>query len=440
MSTHTSARTASNARSMTITLLGNVASPMAAFLSAPLLARALGADGRGEAAAATAPLLLLTVVAALGLPEAVTYYVARHPAVRRRIIGTAVAAVILSGVVSNAAVWALRAPLAGGDDALATLILVGTSVLVPSLIVGVLRGYAAGEDMWGRVACEKAVNSFTRLAVVAVLFTFDSLTTFTATVALASTTVVGGLVYLLPRPKTLPRAADAGAPPSGLDVLGFGLRMWGGTLTGVLLSRLSQVLLVPLASPSELGLYIVAVQVAEVVLVFNSAMRDVTMARQSGTFSGPLLAQTTRISNFVTLSSSVTVAAVAPWAVPLIFGREFSESVMIIWVLLLGSVLGNAGSVAGAGLVALGRPGLRSWSLGIALLVNFSTLIVLAPVMGGLGAAVATAMGSFVAGTLNVIWVTARAGLRRREFMLFRARDVRVVADSFGRLTKGARR
>ncbi len=64
---------------MLFTLVGNFFPPLAMLISAPILAQALGVDGRGEVAAATAPLILVITAATFGIPDAVTYVIARTP-------------------------------------------------------------------------------------------------------------------------------------------------------------------------------------------------------------------------------------------------------------------------------------------------------------------------------------------------------------------------
>ena len=51
--------------------------------------------------------------------------------------------------------------------------------------------------------------------------------------------------------------------------------------------------------------------------------------------------------------------------------------VVVTLILIMAIVLGNPGSVAGAGLSARGRPGLRSLSLGIAAAANVVAIVVL---------------------------------------------------------------
>ena len=67
----------STGRKVAVTVLGHGFAPLASLATAPIMAHALGVDGRGAVAAVTAPILLATSLGTFGLPAAVTYSIAR---------------------------------------------------------------------------------------------------------------------------------------------------------------------------------------------------------------------------------------------------------------------------------------------------------------------------------------------------------------------------
>ena len=73
--------------------------PAAGVLTQPILARALGVEGRGELALALAAPGLALAVATLGLPEALVYYLAKHPRITRPALLLASLVVLGLGVV-----------------------------------------------------------------------------------------------------------------------------------------------------------------------------------------------------------------------------------------------------------------------------------------------------------------------------------------------------
>lgn len=419
---------ARTSRNVSWALVGNVMSPLAGFISAPILAQALGVDGRGEVAAATAPLLLCIGALTLGLPEASTYLTAKYKAEVRAHLPRSAVMIVTVAIIGTILVIAASPLLASGREGLSFLISIAAIALPPALLLALIRGLTAGYGRWKLIALERALNSGSRLVALVVLSLFGALTPLSATVVLAAASFVGILAYvgLLVKPRTRSHSTDdAGVVPSALR---YGMGVWFGSLSGILLTRIDQVLLVPLSSTYELGLYAISVSVAEVVLVFNAAVRDVMFSSESESPSGERLAQATRISTLGTLMLAIAVGLASLQGVPLLFGEDFRAAVPVVLVLLVAIWVGNPGSVAGAGLSARGRPGLRSWSLFVALVANIVAMLFLVPYLGALGAALATLVGNAVAGYMNIIWLRLKFaiplgaffGVRRRDFHLVR--------------------
>jgi len=410
------------ARSVVITTLGNVAPVVAGLATAPVLAQTLGVDGRGELAAATAPLLLALGAITFGVPESITYHVARAVGRVKAMMIRAGVVLGLAGAISTAVVILLSQQLSGGSPELAHLIGLAAFAITPGLLVGAARGVAAGYELWVLIAAERGLGALLRLVLILGLALTGTLTAMTATIVVAGTSVVGGLVYvvLLRRQPSRVREVTEDTP----RLLRFGLGLWMGTLAGVLLSRLDQMIMVPLSGTYMLGIYAVAVTISEVILVFNRSVRDVVFAAESTEGQLGRLSQASRISTLVTTAGALGVGLLSVIVVPWLFGDDFSPAVPVIAILLVGIVLGNPGSVAGAGLSARGKPILRSLSLIVAASVNVVALILLVPIWGALGAAFATVIGNVVAGYANIIWLRVLykvpiwdfVGIRRRDF------------------------
>jgi hypothetical protein len=73
--------------------------PFGGIIISPILAQGLGVAGRGEVAAAIAPNSLLVAVATIGLPEALTYYLAKHPQISRSALALATACSLAFGII-----------------------------------------------------------------------------------------------------------------------------------------------------------------------------------------------------------------------------------------------------------------------------------------------------------------------------------------------------
>ena len=419
-------------RNVAISVLGNAVAPLTALAAAPVLAQTLGAAGRGEAGAAVAPLALLGAGLTLGVPEAATYFAARKRLRHRTIVEGALVLLGLGAVGTIATVVAAPG-LSGGSRELAALMGLCCSALLPALLISGVRGLVAGKGRWGLIAVERTVSASARLGVLVGLAAAGALTVQTASLVLAFVPLIGGLAYI-----GVGGARSTERVPFS-EFFSFGVRIWPGSLSGILLARLDQVVILPLSNARELGLYIVAVSVSEVSLIFNTAVRDVLFSAESAKQDAARLAQAARLSTAATAVIALVGAALAGWLVPLLFGEEFREALPALYVLLLAVVLGNPGSVAGAGLSARGRPGLRSLSIGVALAVNVALLLVLTPALGASGAALATLAGNAVAGLLNVVWLKVGYGLRLLDFYGLRREDPGAGAAVIARLLRRRR-
>lgn len=417
-----------HARNIFTTLSGNAFAPIAALLTMPILSYSLGVDGRGQVAAATAPLILATTAATFGIPEAVTYLVARTPTLKRAAARRGAWLIFIAGLLATAGSVLVADTLAGNDPTIAGLIVVASTALAPSLIVLVIRGGAAGSQRWRLVAAEQATTAGIRLAAISGLALGGWLSPLTATISIAFAPVIGGVVYLpLRRPRQGMRIPDLDVLVPMRHLLGYGSRVWIGSLSGILLARLDQVIMIPLSNAYELGLYAVAVGISEVILILNLAVRDVTFASDAASRDDGRLCASARISGFLSICLAILLAAALPIGIPLLFGADFAPAVSACFWLLAAVALSTSGAIAGAGLSARGRPGLRSMSLLAACVINVIALIVLVPEYGAVGAAIATFVGNLVASGLNLLAMWKVGGLRPHRFYGLRRSDVRLL-------------
>lgn len=419
-------------RHMAMSAIANVAIPLAAFATAPILARTLGVQGRGELAAVTAPFLLVTTIAMLGLPEAVTYAVSRRESSHRSGVVTAALLLTMSGLVSTAALIVLAPWLSGGDPHIQQLMVIAALAVVPTLVVGSLRGGASGLQEWNRVNFEKYATALTRAFTIFGFAIFGALSVESATLATIIAPLLGAVAYFGLRMES---EKAAGRAKVG-SLLSFGSRIWIGSMSGIILNKLDQVLMVPLAGAVQLGIYAAASAVADAALLANNAVRDVAFSAESSEAAVERLTAAARRSFLVSIAVAVIICSTAWWWFPLLFGQEFAPGVPVVIVLTLASTLGVPGSIAGAGLSARGRPGVRSTALVIAAAINVVLLIMLVPIWGALGAAWATFVGNIIAANINIGACRRLFDMRVRDFYIVRYSDVTALVSLTLRLVK----
>ncbi|WP_158253095.1 oligosaccharide flippase family protein [Cryobacterium sp. Y62] len=413
---------------MTVALLGNAFPPLVALFSGPILAQALGVDGRGAVAAATAPLALVVTIATFGIPEAVTWIIAKKPALARNAASRGMLILGFAGLFAMAAIVFSPPLLSGGDPSVQLLIVFASLAIVPNLLVGILRGVASATSSWRLVSMERSISSVLRLAVLIPFWLTGTLTPLVATITVAAMPVVGAFVYIGRMRSLDPRALEVPPEARMLGLLSYGSRMWVGSLSGVLLTRLDQVLLTPLSGTYQLGLYVVAVSISELPLIIHHAVRDVSFVNEAAKSEDERLSSSARISTALSALAALALGVSMLWWLPFLFGEGFRESIPIAAVLLVAVVLLTPGSIAGAGLSARGRPGLRSIALTISCIINIVLLIILAPLLGAMGAALTTLAGNIITSNLNLLFLSRVFGIGMLQFYGLRRSDIATIS------------
>jgi O-antigen/teichoic acid export membrane protein len=402
--------------------VGNLMAPLASFASAPVLAQALGVAERGELAATTAPFLFASAVATVGVPEAITFFTARSNGGTRLVWRSL--PVLAAVSVLAACIMYLAAPLIADGDAQLTLLIQASGVsLLPTALLAALRGTAAGHGDWAAVRNERIIGAVARLAPIAILASFGALTVSTATVIVVLSPLVGVVAFI--RLRRQPRSEGIAGQR---ELLAYGSRVWIGSLSGILLSRLDQILLNPLTGPKELGLYVVAVNISDVTLIVMTTVSSILFTSDARDRDDSVLAKSSRLTFFAMATSSLAIGVTLPIWVQPFFGAGFGESIPAALVMLATYALTAPGVVAGTALGARGHPGSRSAALLIAVGVNCVAVVLLAPPLGALGAAFATFIGNGTAAVLNLYFLRKRLGVDIRHFHSVRPAELRELA------------
>lgn len=426
-------------RNMFLTAVSNFVVPMSALITAPILAHSLGVDGRGTLAGATAPLMLFTTVAMFGMPEAATYWVAKRPGQLRSILRKSFWILSIAGLIATSLAVGLAPIMADGNSGLAVLLGVTSLAIFPSVILGAFRGVAAGLHLWNLVNAERYIGALLRLVSIVLLASLNLLTPATAITIIAASPIFAALVYF----KLSSRLSATGGERTfpSIRLIGYGSRIWIGASSGILLSRIDQVLLTPLSNTFQLGLYAAAVTVSEAALLANNAVRDVTLSADASDSASHRITTSARISFAVSIAVGAILSLTLSLWFDTVFGEDFVGAIPVTQLLIFAAVAGVPGSVAGAGLSARGRPGLRSTSLVVAAAVNVSLLLVWVPSWGAMGAAAATLVGNLVASNANLVFMKIYFQIRIRDFYLIQLDDLRKLSHVAFRIArKGALR
>lgn len=407
---------------------------LSGLVTGPLLGHALGATGRGLLASVLVPLGVAPFVAQLGLGLWAVRAAARGVPVRRLVGTLAVPLLIVGGLVAMAS-----GPLAAAllpEDASARLCLrIGLALLPVALLVNVMADVLWGQERWRPIMVTRLISPVGLLIATPILYVTDNLTVTTA----ASLSIGLGLLPL-PLLVTLLPAARRPQPNRRLmrEALGFGLRAWPGALADLANQRLDQLLMIPLLPPRQLGLYAVATTVAVAGTAPAGAIASIVFPR---VVAGNLhvLAPAFRTTALVLVFTQGTIALTCPYAIPILFGASFTDSVPLILILLPAWLLTALTPILAYALAGSGYPGTGSVAQILGLACTAIGLAISLPTLGATGAAITSLFAAAAvlavlvrstrrhlavsgrellvpqAGDLTRAWAAAREALPRRK-------------------------
>lgn len=402
--------------------IGRLTTQSLSLVTAPIIAHAIGAAGRGMTAAALAAVTITGVAIGLGVPLAV-----RRRAVdkeqRADAIKSARAIAWLTAIPATVIAVVLSVTVLAELDILGTIafiIAMAMSGLTVSWVID--SNVLVAERRYFRILWLGSIQTVAYFAVIVGLWLTGSLTVAAVLFAYAAGTLAAFLLGRI-------WVRSDGRATQVRSLLTEGVRLWGSQAAEIASARLDQLLVLPIIGAAPTGLYSVAATVGSLpvsigLAMGTSAFRDFVLDR-----SIEKVRSAVRMAVAISLSLAVALAVLSIWGIPLLFGHEFHESVPLAFVTLVGGVAVTGNYVCSMALVALQR-GIR---MTLVQLLGLATgLVLLIPgglLWGAMGAAVASTVGYFATFTGALIalgirpWLaTPRLGDFRRGFWVFLGR------------------
>jgi O-antigen/teichoic acid export membrane protein len=209
-------------------------------------------------------------------------------------------------------------------------------------------------------------------------------------------------------------------PSLARQAIGRGLRYHPELASLFLLFRSDILILDGMTTTAAVGLYSLAVSLAELTRVVTDAIAQIALPRQMNTDHDAAAAATMRVTRLTTVVALVSVGlmcAAAPFLIPIIYGSSFRGSVTPLLALAPGLLALGATRPIGAFLLRLDRPTLASSMSVAALGLNIALNLVLVPLYGIAGSAAASSIAYAGLAALQTAWFLRATGATVRDLL-----------------------
>lgn len=363
---------------------------------------------------------MTVVLAGVSLPFAVAYYGSRADRKTGAILGNTLLYAVGIGLVLVPLARLLQPQLA---DAFSRGRGGGAWVIAAALVPLTFLDYTTQNQVLG----QKRFGLYNAIIVSAKAVSLIGVVVFVKLVDLG---VTGGLIALAVGSLTtvslsIPRILGEGRPTvdGGLlrRMLSYGARVQIGAIFTTLNYRLDVVVLQFFRPLSEVGYYVIAQIIAELVTVLSSgfavSVLPLVAGADEGDDSEAFTVQSLRHHGVLTLAAIVANAffgtAVIYWA----YGASYHAAIVPMLILLPGMWFLGTGTVITGHLRGRARPGTASLLSGLAVVVTVGLDLALIPPFGVTGAAVASVCAYTVFGVASLVVLSRVTSIELRALM-----------------------
>ena len=422
-------------RATATTYVARIGFAVLSFVSVLITARALGADGRGSIAFLTMVGFFTGQLATLGIFQANANFAAREPHLTRSLAGTSLVLAAIFGSIAAGIVALLIAVFpavgAGSEPALVALVLgvIPVLVLQPCLDQLLRAHYLPALSNVGML-----VLPLTNVVANGVMAATGTLTVATAVASWVAGQILGTLILAVGVSRRLDGFGRLDLKLAG-RMLRFGLKAYSARVLLLGNYRMDTWLLGGIAGPTQVGHYSIAVAWVEMLFFLPTAVvlaQRPDLVRASPEAAERSAALAVRGTLLITLGLAAAMFALAPLLCVTVFGEEFRDSITMMRVLVIGVFGIVALKLLGNALTAQRKPLLETAAAAAAFVVILALDIILIPAQGGLGAAIASAIGYSVGGVAVAVIFTKAFQGRFRD-LVPRFRDVQWLRKRLSR-------
>jgi O-antigen/teichoic acid export membrane protein len=381
-----------------------------------LVARELGPAGRGVVTAVVSWPILLAHLSLVGLNTAASVRVARgqREALATTLGSAAAHSVVVGGVVTVGAIVLIPPALAHLGEDVSELAVWALAAVPLIILTDILMSVNVA---LGRIAVANLCRVVGPLLLLAgtVLLVLSQAITPGRIVAL---TIASGIVSLITGATGLPWRRIAVSVRELFEDLKFGAKAHLASLVGIGNVRLDLVLMSVFVSASQVGYYGVANNLMMPVTSLGAAAALLLTPRVAGMAdrdrrAGINESQFATIRNhgrrylLVSAAGAVVLAALAPFAIPLLFGPAFEPVVLLVWVLIPGYIARTYAGLMSAGTLGVRRAWVGNVTEGAGFVVTAALLPFLLPRYEALGAAI-TSTAAYCISALVAVFAIRR--------------------------------
>jgi O-antigen/teichoic acid export membrane protein len=390
------------------------------LLTGVIVARTLGPEGRGALTAVLTAPQLLGWLFAMGCGKAVTFDLSRDAALGARLLATWLVIFVPVGAFAVTIGAQSHETLDLARLYMPTIVL----VLLSDLVLGILLG---DQDF-----LYFNVLSFAQPAGVAAVYVLLWQSGHFTVASAVATQAVMSVVVLVAAMSHVVRRHGLAWPDFDLGrrTFWYALRTHGEIISGTVTQRLDLLIIPAFLTASSVGFYAIATSISWIIVNVCGPLALIVMpaAAHRGESGRNVVIKSLHATLIIGILLGSGLFLFADLGVRLVYGEEFSESVLPLLILLPGTVLYAAAFILLNGLYAENRPFTATIAQMLGMVVTVAGLLIFLRSGGILAAAIVSTVAYGLVFVVAGVLYWHATGLRWQSF-LPEASEVRAMLD-----------
>lgn len=397
------------------------------FITSILIARGLGADGKGYTAYAVLIFGLLGGYGHLGINNATTYFQKKSEFKEENVYNTNISYLLVVWVMISIAVIILKRFNIFLQDYDLFFILFGLLFVLLTFLMTCVNAFYIGNEKISEANKYILISSIIYSSIIIGLYFIRVINIYT----FFGLQILSPLINVVMLIKNINIKFKFQIEKELLKKeFKYGIIIYFSALFIFLNYRVDQIMIKNMLDNVQLGIYSVGVNLAELLFLVPDSVTTALLGKLYNTENlkdkKEITSTTTKYTFYISLILSLIGILLTP-AIPLIYGREYYASIYVTIILFIGIIFASLGRVSYSYFFSEGRPVIHLGITFITLVINVLFNIILIPRLGINGSAFASTISYTLYGAMYIFVFTKMEGFKLRQFFLFNEYDKQIL-------------
>ncbi len=393
-----------------------------------LVARSLGAEGKGYLAYFLLIIGLISSYGHLGINNATTYFQKRSKYEEQDVFNVNVTYLLILSVVISIIIVLLKFYNIILSEYNWPMTIGGLVVIFSTFVFTCTNLLYIGNERIVEINRYNIVFNFLSFMIICVLYLLNILNIFSVFFLTVSISLIKSIWFTYKLGLKIKYKIDISLLKAEFK---YGIIIYFSALFIYLNYRADQYLIKKMLGNSQLGVYSIAVTLAELVFLvpgsittaITSKLYNIDMEISNRKF---ITSTTIKYTFYICLILSVIGIFMTP-LIPIVYGQDFAKASQVTTILFIGIIFASIGKVSAPYFFTKGKPQVHLLITAVVLLFNICFNLYLIPKLGINGAAIASTVAYIIYGIFYLYYFIFKEKFKFEELLILNKSDFKYI-------------